>query len=138
MTTPLHDYDYATVRVVPCVHREDFVTVGVVLHARTAGYLAARLRRDPAWLAARCPGLDAATLDRFLAAYERVAEGGPESGPVGLLPPSERFHWLTAPRSAAVQTSAVHTGRTADPEATLDHLFAQHVAAEQATPKRAR
>ena len=127
MSTPTHDYDYATVRVVPCVHREDFVTVGVVLHARTAGYLAARLRRDPEWLAARCPDLDMAMLDRYLDAYERVAQGGTEGGPVGLYPPSERFHWLTAPRSAAVQTSAVHTGRTADPAATLDHLFAQVV-----------
>lgn len=123
----MHDYDYATVRVVPCVHREDFVTVGVVLHARTAGFLAARLRRDADWLAARCPGLDAEMLDRYLDAYERVAQGGAEGGPVGRYPPSERFHWLTAPRSAAVQTSPVHTGRTADPAATLDHLFAQAV-----------
>ncbi len=127
---PTHDYDYATVRVVPCVHRADFVTVGVVLHARTAGFLAARLRRDADWLAARCPGLDTATLGRFLDAYAQVAEGGAEGGPVGLLPPSERFHWLTAPRSAVLQTSPVHTGRTADPAATLDRLFAQHVAAE--------
>jgi hypothetical protein len=125
----IHDYDYATVRVVPCVAREDFVTVGVVLHARTARFLDARLRRDPAWLAARCPDLDAELLDRFLGAYARVATGGAEGGPVGLLPPSERFHWLTAPRSAAIQTSPVHTGRAADPAATLDHLFAQHVEA---------
>lgn len=129
MSPPMHDYDYATVRVVPCVHREDFVTVGVVLHARTAGFLAARLRRDADWLAARCPGLDVAMLERYLDAYERVARGGAEGGPVGLYPPSERFHWLTAPRSTVVQTSAVHTGRTADPAATLDHLFAQAVEA---------
>ncbi|MEP0549082.1 MAG: DUF3037 domain-containing protein [Rhodothermales bacterium] len=123
----IHDYDYATVRVVPCVAREDFVTVGVVLHARTARFLEARLRRDAAWLTARCPDLDVDLLDRFLDAYERVAAGGAEGGPVGLLPPSERFHWLTAPRSAALQTSPVHTGRTTDPAAVLDRLFAQHV-----------
>lgn len=127
MSAPIHDYDYATVRVVPCVHRGDFLTVGVVLHARTAGFLAARIRRDAAWLAARCPDVDADVLLRYLAAYERVAEGGAHAGPVGLLPPSERFHWLTAPRSAVLQTSPVHTGRTSDPAATLDHLFAQHV-----------
>lgn len=131
MSAPIHDYDYAAVRVVPCVHRADFVTVGVVLHARTAGFLAARLHRDPAWLTARCPGLDTALLDRYLDAYERIADGGPEAGPVGLYPPSERFHWLTAPRSAALQTSPVHTGRTADPAAMLDRLFEQHVKATQ-------
>src|SRR5690606_8908365 len=128
--SPPVDYDYATVRVVPCVHREEFATVGVVLHARTARFLAARLHRDAGWLAARCPGLDVETLDRFLDAYERVAAGGVEGGPVGLLPPSERFHWLTAPKSAAIQTSAVHTGRTADPAAALERLFAQHVVAD--------
>jgi hypothetical protein len=129
MSAPLHDYDYAVVRVVPCVHREAFVPVGVVLHARRAGFLGARLRRDPDWLAARCPNLDADLLDRFLAAYARVADGGADGGPIGLRPPSERFHWLTAPRSAAIQTSAVHTGRAADPAAALDRLFAQHVEA---------
>lgn len=129
MSAVLHDYDYAVVRVVPCVHREEFVTVGVVLHARRAGFLGARLRRDPDWLAARCPHLDTDLLDRFLAAYARVADGGAEGGPIGLRPPSERFHWLTAPRSAAIQTSAVHTGRAPDPAAALDHLFAQHVEA---------
>lgn len=122
-----HDYDYALVRVVPCVHRQDFVTVGVVLHARTAHFIGARLRREPAWLAARCPGLEPALAARYLEAYERVAAGGEGSGPIGLLPPSERFHWLTAPRSAAIQTSPVHTGRTKDPEATLAHLFETHV-----------
>lgn len=127
--TRLHDYDYATVRVVPWPLREDFVTVGVVLHARTAGFLAARLCRETDWLAARCPSLDPTLLDRYLDAYERVAEGGAEAGPVGLYPPSERFHWLTAPRSAALQASPVHTGRTADPAAALDRLFAQHVEA---------
>lgn len=127
--TSTYEYDYATVRVVPCVHRGDFATVGVVLHARQARFLAARLCRDAEWLAARCPSLDAALLDRFLDAYARVAEGGPEAGPVGLYPPSERFHWLTAPRSAVLQTSTVHTGRTTDPAATLDHLFAQAVEA---------
>ena len=124
----IYDYDYATVRVVPCVYREDFVTVGVVLHARQAGFLAARLCRDAGWLAARCPDLGTDTLTHFLDAYSRVADGGAEGGPVGLLPPSERFHWLTAPRSAVLQTSPVHTGRSEDPAATLDRLFAQHVA----------
>ena len=117
-----HDYDYAMVRVVPCVYREDFVTVGVVLHARRAGFLAARIRRDAEWLAARCPGVDQDVLARYLDAYERVAAGGEVAGPVGLLPPSERFHWLTAPRSAVLQTSPVHTGRSADPALTLEHL----------------
>jgi hypothetical protein len=127
MTAPRHDYDYASVRIVPCVPAEAFVTVGVVLHARTARFLGARLRAERAWIAERCPHLDPDLVLRYLDAFAGVASGGPAGGPIGLLTPSERFHWLTAPRSAALQTSAVHTGRTDDPEAALESLFAQHV-----------
>lgn len=126
-TSPWMAYDYAYVRVVPHVHRCVFVNVGVVLHARTAGFLGIRLRRDPDWLRARCPSLDVDLLDRYLTAYERISQGGPASGPIGLLPPSERFHWLTAPRSAVLQCSDVHGGRTQDPAATLNALFEELV-----------
>lgn len=118
-------YDYAVVRVVPHVHRCAFANVGVVLHARQAGYLGIRLHTDPDALEAACGGVDVDLLGRFLNAYERIAAGGPAAGPIGLLPPSERFHWLTAPRSAVVQCSDVHGGRTADPAATLEALFAE-------------
>lgn len=117
-----HDYDYALVRVVPRVHHEQFVNVGVVLHARTARFLGLRLgERVPLSLP---PALTPALLHAHLAAYERVAEGGSDTGPIGLLSPSERFHWLTAPRSAVIQTSALRAGRTTDPAATLTRLFA--------------
>lgn len=127
MSQPRHDYDYATVRIVPCVPDEAFVTVGVVVHARTARFLEARLRAERAWIEEHCPDLDANVVLRYLEAFARVASGGEGAGPVGLLTPSERFHWLTAPRSAAVQTSAVHTGRTSDPAGALDRLFELHV-----------
>src|SRR5690606_29970093 len=63
----------------------------------------------------------------FFDAYRRVGTGE-DGGPLGLLPPSERFHWLTAPRSSALQTSPVHTGRARHLGATLDRLYAEHVA----------
>ena len=122
------DYDWAVLRVVPHVHVEMFVNVGVVLHARTRGYLGLRVARDLDRLGRWAPGLDLDRLGRYLEAYHAVAEGGAGAGPIGLLPPSERFHWLTAPRSAVLQSSDVHAGRTRDPAATLDRLFACHVA----------
>lgn len=119
-----YDYDYAFVRVVPRVHLGTFVNVGVVLHARTAGFLGVRLYCDAERIAALCPdALDYEALLQHLDAYERVSRGGPGAGPIGLLPASERFHWLTAPRSAVLQTSEVHAGRTPDPAATLEHLY---------------
>lgn len=130
MSTDQHpwiDYDYAVVRVVPHVHLCAFINTGVVLHARTAHFLGARLHLDRARLTALCPELDHEVLARYLEAYERVCAGGAEAGPLGALPPSERFHWLTAPRSAVLQTSEIRTGRTRDPKATLQRLFEAYV-----------
>ena len=128
-TSPWIDYDYAIVRVVPQVHLCTFLNVGVVLHARTARFLDTRFQVDAARLRTLCPTLDLELLDRYLTAYRHVCHGTDDAGPLGLLPPSERFHWLTAPRSTVLQTSEVHTGRTRDPATTLARLFTTHVAA---------
>lgn len=113
-------YDYALVRVVPRVTTGDAEAVGVVLQARQARFLGVRFVASAADLAARWPALDAALLGRYLAAFEAVVGGGVAAAPLGLLPPSERFHWLTAQRSTVLQTSPVRTGLTGDPAATLD------------------
>lgn len=116
-------YSYAIVRVVPRVERGEFVNVGVVLLARTARFLAARVEPDRARLRTLAPALDLAAVERHLAAFVAVCDGRPDGGPIARLAPSERFHWLTAPRSAMMQTSPVHTGWCDDPRATLDALF---------------
>lgn len=121
--TPWIDYDYAILRVVPHVHLCVFQNVGVLLHARTAPFLGIRLLRDVERLRAFCDTLDLDLVARYLDAYESICRGGAAAGPIGLLPSSERFHWLTAPRSAVLQPSEVHAGRTHDPAVTLDHLF---------------
>lgn len=120
-------YDYAIVRVVPRVHLEVFANIGVVLHARTANFLETKLRLNEEQLRALWPALNLEMLRRALDAYERVCRGGIEAAPVGLLPPSERFHWLTAPRSAVLQVSSVRPGRCLDPQKALDELFRCHV-----------
>ena len=121
------DYDYAIVRVVPRVHLCTFVNVGVVLHARTARFLDARFALDRDLLAHVCPSVDFDLVERYLGAFERVCHGAQDAGPIALLPPSERFHWLTTPRSAVLQPSEVHAGRTRDPQVTLEQLFTMHV-----------
>jgi hypothetical protein len=126
---PLVDYDFAVLRVVPRVHLGAFVNVGVVLHARTAEFLALRALTDPALLRARLPGLDADLLARYLRSHEAICAGDPSAGPVALAPPSERFHWLTAPRSDVLQSSPVHEGVCADPRVELDELFTAYVIA---------
>jgi hypothetical protein len=121
------DYEYCLIRLVPRVHLAEGVNVGVVLHARAAAFLGLRIHLEPEAWAACFPGLDVEMAVRALEAWRAIAEGGASAGPIGLLPHGERFHWLSAPRSAVLQCSAVRGGRSLDPVATLDALFAASV-----------
>lgn len=120
-------YHFAVLRVVPHVRTGEFVNVGVVLHARTAEYLGIRVITDEARLRELAPDVDIELLARYLRCYEGIVRGDPEAGAIALLPTSERFHWMTAPRSDVLQPSPVHSGLTEDPEATLDDLFREFV-----------
>jgi hypothetical protein len=120
-------YDFAVLRAVPHVHLGAFVPVGVVVHARTLGFVGLRALTEAADLAARVPDVDHDLLARYLESCCRVAAGDASAGPVALAPPSERFHWLTAPRSDVLQCSPVHAGLTDDPARALDSLFALYV-----------
>ena len=120
-------YDFAILRAVPHVHLGVFTPVGVVLHARAVEFLGMRALTDAAELQSRVPGVDAEMLSRYLRAAQAICAGEPSGGLVALDPPSERFHWLTAPRSDVLQASAVHGGLCDDPRMKLDELFATYV-----------
>ena len=125
MTDELYDYDWALIRLMPDVVRGDACTVGVVLHARRAGFLGVRLNPGARRL---CGDVDSDLVARYLESLTAIADGGPAAGPIGMLPPSERFHWLTSPRSTVLQPSPVHTGRTNDPPGALQALYEALVA----------
>ena len=130
MSAPLGDgvaYDFAVIRAVPHVHLGEFVPVGVILHARAAGFLGVRVLSDRAALAARVAGADIDLLARYLDTFVAVGAGDAGAGPVALAPPSERFHWLTAPRSDVLQSSPIHEGLCPDPGRALDDLFGEYV-----------
>jgi hypothetical protein len=120
-------YSYALVRVVPRVERGECLNVGVVLFARTVPYLAAAFALDPDRLRALTPGVDLSLIARHLRAFEAVAVGSPDCGTVAALPPAERFHWLTSPRSTVIQTSPVHVGCSDDPQLALTELLDAYV-----------
>lgn len=120
-------YHFAVVQAVPHVHLGARVNVGVVVHARTLDFLRARLLTDGDALGGMLPEMDIDVLSRYLATHQGVAAGDASFGPVALAPPSERFHWLTAPRSDVIQCSRVHSGRSRDLDATLDDLYRQYV-----------
>ena len=117
-----YTYDYAIVRVVPRVEREEFINAGVILSCQAQDFLAARIELDERRLLALDANADLETVRANLASIPLVCAGGAAAGPIGKLSPRERFHWLVAPRSTIIQTSPVHSGRCQDPAAALDHL----------------
>lgn len=119
----MHAYDYALIRVVPRVERGEFVNVGVVLSCKNGGGLEARIEVDEMRLRVLDPAIDIETVRSHLAAFAAICAGGEDAGPIGRLPPRERFRWLTAPRSTMIQTSPTHTGRCADPAAAIERLL---------------
>ena len=121
------DYDFAILRVVPRVHTGAFANVGIVLHARTAEFLAMRAIMDTERLVRIAPGVDAELLAKYLRSCEAICAGDTAAGPVALAPPSERFHWLTAPRSDVIQCSPVHEGIGENPQDALNEMYAAYV-----------
>ena len=122
-----NSYDYAVIRVVPRVEREEFVNVGVIVSCPSRDFLEARIELDPQRVAGLDATLDHDALREHLAAIPIICKGGPAAGPIGRLSPRERFRWLVAPRSAIIQTSPAHSGRCEDPDALLEHLLATMV-----------
>jgi hypothetical protein len=123
----LSSFDYAVIRVVPRIERDEFLNAGVILYCRTRRFLGVRFALDRARLAAFAPGLDVDEVERHLAALAAIADGGEDSGPIGHLEQPQRFHWLVAPRSTVIQVSPVHCGLCDDPATTLDRLLASEV-----------
>jgi len=116
-------YDYAIVRVVPRVERGEFINVGAIVSCAPSGFLQAGIEVDDARLLALDPGLDLAAIRAALAAIPAICRGGADAGALGRLLPRERFDWLVAPRSTAIQTSPVHTGRCRDLPGALERLL---------------
>jgi hypothetical protein len=121
-------FDYAILRIVPQVEREEFINAGVLLLCRQRAFLGARFKLDSTRLHAMAPEVDLEAVQAHLDATRRLVEGNPDAGPLSEMSPAERFHWLTHPRSTTIQVSSVHSGLCEDPQAALDDLFARLVA----------
>lgn len=124
-------YNFSVLRVVPHVHIGAFAPVGVILHARTAEFLNMHVITDVAELRSRAPGMDSELLARYLRSLVAICAGDASAGPVALAPPSERFHWLTAPRSDVIQSGPVHEGLCDNPAIALEELFASAIAPDR-------
>lgn len=123
-----HLFEYAVLRVVPRVEREEFLNVGVILYCASQGFLQATCELNETRLAAFAgPHLDLPDVRERLRSFERICRGRATGGPIGQLAIASRFRWLTAQRSTIIQTSPVHPGLCHDAATTLARLHAQLV-----------
>ena len=124
-----HSFEYAVIRVVPKVEREEFMNVGVILYCQSLSYLDARFTLNEERLRALAPALEMQEIKEHLKAFCNICKGGSEGGPIGKLDIGSRFRWLTATRSTVLQCSRVHPGLSNHPEDTLDNLHKRLVEA---------
>lgn len=120
-------FEYAVIRIVPKVEREEFFNIGVILFSKRKKFLGVKYHIDRTKLEAFCKELDYNLLQKYLKAWELVCKGEPAGGPIGKLELSDRFRWLAASRSTVIQSSKTHPGLCNNPEETLEKLFATYV-----------
>ncbi len=123
----MHLFEYAVIRLVPRVEREEFLNIGVILYCASEGFLQTRWTLPETRLRAFSADTDLNEVCDRLQAFERICAGRRQGGTIGQLPIASRFRWLTATRSTIIQTSAVHPGLCDNASDTLDRLFVQLV-----------
>jgi len=122
-----HLFEYAVIRVVPRVEREEFINAGIILYCRDQRFLGVMFSVDEDRLRSLCPLLDIEELKEHLKAFEQIAIGNKHAGPIAKLDLAGRFRWLTATRSTIVQASKVHPGLCDDAGEMLERLYNQLV-----------
>ncbi len=118
-----HLFEYAVIRIVPRVEREEFINVGVILFCKKHKFLQMRYVLDADRLKAFCPVIEPTEVENYLQGFEKVCRGDADGGPIAQLDLPSRFRWLTANRSTVLQTSKVHPGLCTNPEKKLNQLF---------------
>lgn len=120
-------YEFAVIRIVPKVEREEFINVGVILFSKSKKYLGIKYKIDKNRIGIFSEEIDVDFLNKYLCAWEWVCAGDPQGGRIGKLELADRFRWLTACRSTIIQSSKTHPGLSNNPQETLENLFKLYV-----------
>ncbi|MEO5975904.1 MAG: DUF3037 domain-containing protein [Chryseolinea sp.] len=123
-----HLFEYAVIRLVPKVEREEFLNIGVILLCTPQKFLQCMVTIDSGRIKTLWAETDLDVVSTHVQSFERICIGGKDAGPIGQLTLPERFRWLTASRSTMIQTSKVHPGLCSDAQRTLERLRQEHVA----------
>ena len=118
-----HLFEYAVLRIVPRVEREEFFNAGVILYCAGKKFLEVLYFINPDHLVSFKVDVENIDLEKLLQGFQLISRGEKSAGPMGQLPLAERFRWLTATRSTVLQTSKVHSGLCDDPSEKLHDLF---------------
>lgn len=122
-----HLYEYAVIRVLPRVEREEFLNVGIILFCKQAKFIKVIHTIDETKLRLFSDDLDIEQLQLNLQAFEKIGQGAKNGGPIAQMDIPSRFRWLTAIRSSVIQTSRPHPGLSDDLERTTQRLFTELV-----------
>lgn len=120
-------YDYAVIRVVPRVEREEFINAGVILSCLTTDFLGSGIALDEERLKCLAPAIDIENIRIYLDTIPKICAGEKGAGVIGALPKRARFYWLTAVRSTIIQFSSVHSGLCENPESQIEKLLEKYV-----------
>ena len=120
-------YEFAVIRLVPKVEREEFINMGVILFSKSKRFLEMKFAVDEQKIKSFCKNLDIESIRDYLTAWELVCKGKPGSGPIGEMDIASRFRWLTASRSTIIQSSKTQPGLCHHPEKILEELFELYV-----------
>lgn len=116
-------FEYATIRIVPLVEREEFINAGVILYCKPQKFLRMKFEVDENRLRSLRGSVNVEEITEHLKAFDKICTGAPDSGEIGTLTMPERFRWLTGSRSTVIQASKVHPGLCVDAELMLEDLF---------------
>ncbi|KXH79605.1 MULTISPECIES: DUF3037 domain-containing protein [Chryseobacterium] len=120
-------YEYAVIRLVPKVEREEFFNIGLVMFSKKEKFIRMEFHLCPDKFKLMDSKMDFEDVLQNLESFQKIANGDKDGGPVALMDIPERFRWLTAVRSSSVQTSRPHPGKTQDLEKTFGKLFEELV-----------
>ena len=122
-----HLYEYAVIRIVPKIEREEFINVGLIMFCKRPKFIKARYHVNEEKLRLFTSDIDKESLCTNLHVFDKICSGAKDGGPIASLDIPERFRWLTAIRSASIQTSRPHSGFSNDLEQTFERLFQELV-----------
>jgi hypothetical protein len=122
-----HLYEYAVIRVLPAVEREEFLNAGIILFCKRAKFIRVLFIVNETKLRCLSGSLDLDQLRANLQAFAQIAHGDTAASPIAGMDLPSRFRWLTAVRSSVIQTSRPHPGLCHDLEKTSQRLFEELV-----------